>query len=378
MPLTWFAFMLDKSLFHPGAPAIFNVLSIGAQLALVWGVFTWARKRIDDWFAAAGALLILTYGAGSEVLTWSFNFGWIIALAAGIWALIVYEREPDTRRNRLLTIALLLVSLSGDNLVVIFCVAIGAQVLFRETRWKAISVIALPLALWVLWDLKYGGGSQGALQPSIWPYMVAKQLESAFDGWVFAMVGWGAPLMVLGIGVIAARLWKLEKITPTLVTALALPITFMALIAITRSNTDPAVSRYMYTLAVFLTLLFAEVLRGGLRMERAGQLIAFLAIVGFLAIGNTNWMVTTSASWRNNVTANKEYFTAISIAGRDATCKTKFDPPDVLMVPQLNCLLYDKMVVKGGQAYSAAELAEKPADAQKRVSSMVELIRKMQ
>jgi hypothetical protein len=363
MPTTWLAFNLDSALFHPGASGIPKVVSIASQIALVWGIFVWSRRRVDPWIAAALALLILTYGAGNEVITWSFNFGWTLALAAGAWALIVNDGATDSTRNRLAVAGLLALSLSGDNLGVVFCVAIGSQIFFRGSRARAIWIVGPLLALWVLWYLKYavGMGVDSGFHPKVWPYASLKLIETTFNGFVFDMVGWGAPLALLGVGVIAWRMWSVERLNPKLLTALALPLTFIAMIVVTRSNSDPAVSRYKYTLAVYLVFLFAEVLRGASIPRRLGPFLTCGVIVLFLAAGNMVWMATGAKYWRGNADVNRLYYSALAQAGRDVACgKTTFDPPDPLMLAQHNCLLYDEMVAKGGHQISAADLAKQP------------------
>jgi hypothetical protein len=200
-------------------------------------------------------------------------------------------------------------------------------------------------------------------------------LESSFNGFIFDMVGWGAVLAVLGLGLIFARLWRrTEPLTPELTTALALPAVFVVLIVVTRAQGDSAVSRYKYTVAVLLVMLFAEVFRG-FGPRRTQQLALGSVIVLFLAAGNLNWMAQQSGIWRANVAQNKLYFTALREVGRATACRTTIDPPDPLMEPQLNCLLYDQVVVRGRHSLTPAQVSALTPQGRARIAKYAEQIR---
>lgn len=370
MPLTWFVFQMYDILGERGAELLMSLLSVMAQLALAWGIYTWARPRVDDWIALFGALLILTLGSGHEVLTWSFNFGWMIAMAAGTWALVLNDRGPDSTRNRVMVALLLGLSICGNNLGLVFCVAIAVQAFYRERRAIALTSVVVPVALFALWYLAYGLGTESEMNPRLWPYLTVRVVEAGFNAFIFDMIGWGAPIAVLVLVVAAMRLWRLDEIRWRLASALAIPVVFTALIVVSRTASDPAISRYKYTFAAFVVLALAEVLRG-VSLRRVPQLVLTGAVVMFLVIGNVAWMSTGAATWRNGADASEEYLTALRLAGREVACSTQLDPADPVLAPVHNCRVYDEVVVRDGFGMSDTELQSRDAAVRGRVDALI-------
>lgn len=380
LPLTAIVFNLDRELFSPGATAPPTALSIAAQIALVWATFAYLRTRLGEWIAAAGALSLMFWGTGYELLVWNFNFGWMIALAAGVGALVLYDRE-DSTRNRIGVAALLVLSLAGDNNGLVFIGAILLQALYKQTRRRAIAVTALPLTIFLAWYLVEGRDDRTFYFKS-WPSWIASVIESTFSGLPGSIGGpnaWGAPLAVLTIAVMLWLLGRRTEIEPRLASALALPLIFIALITLGRGGVfDAAASRYRYTLILLIGLALAELLRG-VRLRTIGQWLGFVAVALFFFVGNLSAMADGANSIRGGFDFNRDYLTAMTIAGPVARTSA-YDPVDPGLHPEMNADVYDWLAKGGGGdfAMTPAELAAQPPATQRRVQKYASALRENQ
>ena len=67
----------------------FRLLEVAAYLGCVSLFFALARPRVGSWAAVAGSVVLLFLGAGWEVMLWPFDLHTLIALAAGLGAVLV-------------------------------------------------------------------------------------------------------------------------------------------------------------------------------------------------------------------------------------------------------------------------------------------------
>ena len=374
LPLTPIVFNIDRALFSAGAPGLLTAVSIVAQIAVVWGAFAYLRVRLGDWIAASCSLLLLFNGTGYELLVWNFNFGWMTALAAGIFALVVFEAGDSTRHN-VAAAGLLLLSMAGNNNSLVFIAAILVYALYKETRRRSLLVAGPPLALFLLWYF-VDGRSDREFLPRTWPDWIADAIEATYAGLlgdVGAVNRWGTPLAVLGIGLMVCLLARQRTIRPQLAAALSMPVVFIVLITLGRGGVyDAAAQRYRYTLLLFIGLALAELLRGQ-RLRTLGATIGFAGILGFFVISNLVVLPTGAASIRGGFDFNRVYATALVKAGEDVAKKTTYQPVDPGLRPELNDDVYEWLVNRGGEkfAWTPAELAQQPEYVQNDVQTVV-------
>jgi hypothetical protein len=379
LPLTPVVFNIDRALFSPGATGLLTAVSIVTQLAVVWAAFAYLRQRLGDWIAAGCSLLLLFYGTGYELLVWNFNFGWMTALAAGVFALVVFESGDSTKRS-VAASALLFVSMTGNSNCVVFIVAILVYAFYTETRRRAIKVAMPPLAIFALWYV-FEGGESHAFLPKTWPTWIAQVVESTFAGLAGDIGGindWGAPLAVGTIALIGYLLSRQRSLRPSLAAALSLPIVFIALITFGRAGIfDPSASRYRYTLLLLLGMAVAELLRGQ-RLRTVGATIGFVGILGFFVVSNLMVLPKGSLSFRNGYLLNQYYMTALVKAGRDVATSTTYQPVASGVHADWNDDIYRWLTEGGGSkfAWTPAELAALPPAAQEEVQKVLTQMRK--
>lgn len=381
MPLTPIVFNIDRALFSPGATGPLTAVSIVAQLAVVWAAFAYLRVRLGDWIAASCSLLLLFNGTGYELLVWNFNFGWLTALAAGVFAVVVFESGDSTKHN-LAASGLLLLSMAGNNNSLVFIAAILVYALYKESRRRALLVAGPPLALFLLWYF-VEGQSEREFLPKTWPEWIAQLVEATFGGLtgeVGPVGAWGIPLAIVGIAVMAyllvRELARERTIRPQLAAALSMPIVFTVLLTISRGGVhDPAAQRYRYTLLLFLGLAAAELLRGK-RLRTLSATVAFAAVLGFFIISNLLALPTGAASIRAGFDFNRIYATALVKAGEEAASTSTYKPVDPSVSPDMHDDIYDWLVNRGGEnfAWTPAELAQQPEYVQDDVQKVLDEI----
>lgn len=378
LPLTPIVFNIDRAIFSAGSPGLLTAVSIIAQIAVAWAFFAYARVRLGDWIAASCSLLLLFNGTGYELIVWNFNFGWMTALAAGVFALVVFESGESTKHN-VGAAALLVLALFGNNNSVVFIAAILTYALYKESRRRALLVAGPPFALFLLWYFIEGRDDRTFL-PRAWPDWIAKVLEGVFGG-LLGDIGditpYGAPLAVLGIGVMVYLLARHRTIQPQLAAALSMPLVFIALITLGRGGLyDPYASRYRYTLLLFGGLALAELLRGQ-RLRTLGATIGFAGILGFFIASNIVMLPEGAASIRRGFDFNRVYATALVKAGPEVAKSTRYKPVDPGLNPDLNDDVYNWLVNRGGEkfAWTPEQLAQQPRAVQEQVQIVLTEIR---
>jgi hypothetical protein len=265
------------ALFGMGSAMPFAIVSTLVFLLSAVLLFVYIRRRIGDWPALLGSILILFLGAGWIDLLWSFQIGFSGSIAAGLGALLALDR--DDREGDVIACALLVVATSFSEIGISF--AIGALVsvaLGPSPRRSRLYVPFVSFALYGLWYLGWGHmGSHDASfdnfvdSPSFIFDMAAQNVASLvglatpLSGSGNQPVGldWGRILLVvIAIG-LGWGLWRKRVPTRWLWAVLAAGGSFWFLTALNASVfRTPTTGRYQYPGAVFVLLIAAEVLRG--------------------------------------------------------------------------------------------------------------------
>jgi hypothetical protein len=289
----------------------FRALATALLLANAALLFVYVRRRVGDWLALMGCVIILFLGAAWEDLLWPFGgMVWGGATAFGLGMLLALQRED--RLGDAFACVLLLGSLAFSSLGVAFAAGAAAEVVLRHERWRSRAYIfAVPLLLYALWYLGWGQDTERALSLANAldaPRFVIEALASS----TAALLGlfafkeelrgseWGGPLLlgggVLLLGAVATAVWwlrrsgeplraRLRRAPRWLWVVVVIMLTFWTLVALNQVfGRTPSASRYQYPGAILILLAFAEAFRGARISGRAIAIAAALTVVS--VVGN--------------------------------------------------------------------------------------------
>jgi hypothetical protein len=256
----------------------YRVVLVAAQLACVALVFVYARPRVGGYLALLGAALIIFFGPGWQDILWPFQMAWLIAIAAGIGALLLLERHD--RAGDIGACVLLGISLASSGPGLAVAVGLVVEVLLRR-RPRDLWIVGIPIGLYLLWWLGYQNATFNRHALVLLPRFVADAAAGALSALtglasidVFHDTGsylaWGAPLLAVGLIAAGWRLYRLGRIPGRVLTLSATVLGFWVLTGVGRAyaSLGPIVltatgdeSRYLYVGAVFVVLLCAELAR---------------------------------------------------------------------------------------------------------------------
>jgi hypothetical protein len=360
-------YKLMREIFGMGSATPYYALSIATFVGSAALLFVYLRRRVDDWLALCGAVLILFLGAAFEDLLFAFQVGYYGSVAAGLGMLIALDREDD--RGDRVACVLLGVSLFFSSVGLAF--AVGALVdlfLGRRPRGARAFIALAPIGLYALWWLGWGHTAQNHLSLHnvlTGPQYVFKAAGAGITSLLGLATGdgsepsqphliWGKLILVAGLLVLAWRLIRERGIRRGLAMALAIGLTFWVVAAINRDVSRlPTSSRFQYPSAVFLLLIAGELLRG-LRVPTpavvAAVVVTGLAISGGISLMHREY----SERWVPYADALRSRLAGLEIAGSaaDPHFQVAF-PPDIEASARAYFLATDAY---GTPAYSEAEL----------------------
>jgi hypothetical protein len=257
----------------------YRAVLIACDLGCALLVFVYAQMRVGAYFGLLAAALILFFGPAWQDILWPFQMAWLIAVGAGIGALLLLDRRD--RAGDVGACVLLAVSLASAGPGLAVAAGLVVEVLLRR-RWRDLWIVAIPLALYGLWWIGYQHTLFFAHSLLLTPRFVfdaAAGALSALAGLasvdVFHDTGtflnWGPPLLAVAVIAVFWRLYRLGRVPTRVWTLITIPLAFWLLTAVGRAylSVGPFVltatgyeSRYLYVSAVFLVLLGVEVARG--------------------------------------------------------------------------------------------------------------------
>lgn len=267
---------------------VFEVLTFLASVALL---FVWLRRRVGEWLALAGCVLILFCGAAGEDLLWPFQIGFFVGMAAGIGMLLALDRP--SRWGDVVACVLLFCSLAWSSLGLSFVAAGALFLLLTGNPLRRSWIVAIPFALYVVWYARWGHYAENSLSLD----NLLSSPTYVFDGFASSIssllglatprdeaavtsLSWGRVLLVVGLIGAGFRIWKVRSLPRTFWVVLALGVSFWFLAALNAGPDRPPNSgRYQYIGAVFVLMIAAELLRG-VRPSRN----AIIAVFGVSAV----------------------------------------------------------------------------------------------
>ncbi|HEV2791378.1 MAG TPA: hypothetical protein VGV69_08795 [Solirubrobacterales bacterium] len=269
-------------------------LFLAATAALL---FVYLRRRVGDWLALFGALIVLTLGPAWEVLLWPFEITFIGPILFGLAMLLALERRD--RRGDVAACAFLVLAIGFSGLGICFIAAAVVAVLMgpRETWLRRAYVFVVPLLLYAAWWVGWGHDAESHISlrnilasPRFVYDSLAWALQSMF-GLAPGVGGapdlsWGRALLV-GVAILLG-FWLLRgrprpQVHPGLWPIAAAAFANWFLTAFNAfPGRDPSSSRYQYAGVVFVLMIVANLLNG---VRPGRKTLAAAAAVTLLAIG---------------------------------------------------------------------------------------------
>lgn len=308
---------------------------VHATLLLVMNgvLFVYLRRRVGDWAALIGTVIILFLGAAFEVLLFSFTINFTGAMAAGIGALLMLDR--DDRKGDLCAAALLVLGACVSMVILPFVAAAAFEWAInpRDRRSRIFVPGAVLLFLFIWWIIWGSTSEQSSVVLSnvlSLPENSFKALGSGFASLFGLATGDGSepeqPNLIWGkliaIAVVALGCWRLLVIgRPLPKDFLIVGVTFLAYLVILGMSEDetrqPTFSRFQLPTAIFILMTASTLLRE-VRLKTSWLIAA--AVVAALSIQGGIGLMTKEAKGQWTVASQyfRSYLTGIELSGRDA------------------------------------------------------------
>ncbi|HEX6780776.1 MAG TPA: hypothetical protein VF125_01960 [Solirubrobacterales bacterium] len=329
------------ALFGMNSAMPFYGVSVSLFLLSAVLLFAYLRRRVGDWSALAGAVLVLFLGAAYEDLLWEFQLCFFGSMSAGLGALLALDRGD--RRGDLIASLLLVVSVAFSGLGIPFIAAAGADVaLDRKSSLRRAFVPLLPLLAYALWWLIAGHSTGGAMELAHVPDLPRYVFDAVAAG-VASLLGrqpieadGHPPLLAQALAVLLAVVlacWagRRRHVPPGLIVALVLAFTFWALLGLDRGPQRFS-SRFQYPSAVFLLIIVAEALRG--KRPSRPTALALAAITLGAAIGGVSLLHKGYADrWKPTSDQIRATLAAIDLAGAHAQASYSMSLPPSIFLP---------------------------------------------
>ncbi len=307
---------------------VYRVVLTAFHLVAVALLFLLVRRRLGAWLAVAVVIPVLFLGSAWEVVLWPFQIGIIGSVVFGLAMLLALERGDRTRDT--LACVFLALSISSSSVGLPFIAAALAEVVLRERHWRRLWVPLVPALLYGVWWVQYAprelqaGGSPTHNVLQVPPY-VADSAAGAVGGLTSLGLEWGRPLTLLAALLLVHRLLRGADLSVRFWAVLATMLVSWSLGAIGRAQLDePAASRYIYTGAILIVLLGAELARGARPSRRAGLLLTLGVCAA--AVGNLGAL----DSGRTQIQTFSRYvqssLTALELAGPSVAPDFRPDP----------------------------------------------------
>ena len=310
------------------------IQAIHAVLLLLMNgaLFLYLRRRVGDWAALIGTVMVLFLGAAFEILLYSFAMNFTGAIAVGIGALVALDR--DDRKGDIAASFLLLVGVFFSMVIVPFIVAVAAEwALNPRDRRGRIFVPGVSLGVLVVWWLIWGQNSdESTVVVSnflLLPDTAFDAIGSGFTSLFGLATGYGnepsQPNLIWGkvmaIVAVAIAWWRIKVIgSPPrgfLVVAAGL-LTYLLLLGMSLSDQrQPTFSRFQLPLVIFILMIASTLLEGiriGAAWLVAGTVVAALSINAGIGLMRER----VEERWEPAGLYVRTWLTGTELAGADA------------------------------------------------------------
>lgn len=335
----------------------YRAVLLGAHLAVSTLLFVYLRRRAGDWLALGVASVFVLYGYAAAIIIWPISLGWAIAMAGGIGALLLVDR--DDRPGDAGASVLLLVALASTTAAVPFAIGLTVELCVRRA-WRRLWVPLAPLAIYGAWYLAYqtGTGDRASVGTTA---RFAEELLAQTVGTLLGIQDRGTAadvtLALVAAGVVALWLAVGRPRTPRLLgnaTALA---SFTVLLAVGRASSG-LTTWFSYAEAVFLLLTVGELLVG--RRVRLVPTVAVLGIASWSIVWNLGQLSDGGARFRTVSRAEQAALAAVELAHEQV--EPDFAPDPLLQDVTAGGYL-DVVAEYGSPAFSVEETQATSRDA---------------
>ncbi|MET0989153.1 MAG: hypothetical protein ABWY54_00755 [Glaciihabitans sp.] len=221
-----------------------------ATVHLLWRIMV--RIGVQRWIAVALAVLMMFLGAGGENIFWAFQFGFVGALAVGLWAIVLIDRAPLTPWAGIAVAVLALWALTFSGTAIPL---VGAAMLVSWARHgilKTIYVFAAPLLSYAAWYFGPGASYDGS----------ASQVDGTATEVLLSTLEYAGHMLVDG----------LQKLSPIPSLGIILVIALLAWCARGRpAFTSRATPGYALVAAAIVFALLTGFSRAGLGTDNASS-----------------------------------------------------------------------------------------------------------
>lgn len=373
-------FAIDFKLF--GAEFVpLRIVEVVGAIAAVAAFFALAARRLGPAAALPLALLLLFFGSVWEINVVVSGIGNVIAVAAGLAALLALD--GGGRRSEAIACALLILAVVSQTPGVAFAVGATVLILLQPGARGRLWVSLVPLgvyAAWLIWVRAVYVPEHGEIQNlNAWnilliPNYIASEAASVagalaglnynFNPTSFLNAfstesAYGPVLATLAVGALVLRVRRGS--TPFLWGAMAVLLAFWIALALGfGEGRNPTTVRYTYASGVAVLLIAAEAARG-VRFSR-GALIALYAIV-LLALGaNFARLRDGMHLYRGFATGLRAELTAMDVARDHVGPAFKRSSATSGLAPIPPEAYYAAVDRAGSPGYSLAELARQPEE----------------
>ena len=304
----------------------FRLLTTASVLLTAVLFFVWAKRRLPDFVALAGALVVLFFPADSLHFIGGNGFTIMFALACGWLALIAFDR--DDRPGDIAAFVLLVLGIATYTIALPFAIGLIVAVLLERSAGRRLWIGLVPILLYLLWrvlagvggsDPEAGGADWGnlVLVPS-WSFQALGAVLGVWSGLNFDFstggslppgAGLGPPLSLVALVALGWRIsrgdtrplfWAMLAVAAALFAAQTL-----AWGAILRG---PELPRYLYPGLIVVLLVAVEATRG-MRWSRSAFIglwvVTFVCLLtGFGLLREvSDWYQIRALQTRAEVTA---------------------------------------------------------------------------
>ena len=351
-------YKLTQEVFGMDSVRPVQVIHAASLLIMNGFLFIYLKTRVGDWMALLGTSLILFMGAALEVFLYAFTINFTGALAAGVGAFVLLDR--DDRKGDWGAAILLVVGLCFSMVAAPFVV--GALVEWwsnprkRTSRWFVPGIpILFTFTWWIIWGR--GGGESIVLStlPTL-PLDIFTAVAAGFTSLFGLATGdgtessqpnliWGRVIAVGAIGLAWWRVWIIGRVPRDFLMVIVTMILFIVLVA--TGDRNVLESRFQLPVALLLVMAAATLARG-LRPSRA-QLLGMALVAAFSINGGISlWAERAYGPWERASNFVRASTTGIELAGGDA-------------IPEETLPFASKPDATVGEYLTAAQLYGSPA-----------------
>ena len=271
------------SVFGMSSQLPFRLTSVVVASTCAVLLFVHARRSAGGWMALVAVTPVLFLGAGWEALLLPLSLNFLVSLAAGLGMLILLDR--DGLEGDVPAAILLALSLASGGLGVAFLAGATVDVALRRNL-RAPWIPALPLLLFALWSIGYGGDATSSVTASNliglpeYLFEASRSVITSVAGMFDAPLAVTTIITLLAGAALAARM-SLAKtpVSRRAWVAGAVLLAFWVLAGLATSEGREAVaSRYQYPGAVLL-VGFSLALLEGLSVPRLLPILCVPVVV---------------------------------------------------------------------------------------------------